>query len=72
MAVDGTFTKTRFVQILLFAVSMDAQDELVILGWAVVLNECEEAWDWFLTNLGKARPGINERGSVVVNDREKG
>ena len=51
---------------------MDAQDELVILGWAVVPNECEETWEWFLTSLGKANPGINERGSVVVNDCEKG
>ena len=70
--VDGTFNKTRFVYILLLAVSMDAQDELVILGWVVVPNECEETWNWFLTSLGKAHPGINERGSVVVNDREKG
>ena len=61
MAVDRTFTKIRFVHILLLAVSMDAQDELVILGWAVVPNECEETWDSFLTSLGKAHPGINER-----------
>ena len=72
VAVDGTFTKTRFVQIFLLAVSMDAQDELVILGWAVVPNVCEETRDWILTSLGKAHPGINERGSVVVNDSEKG
>ena len=72
MAVAGTFIKTRFDQILLSAVSMDAQEELVILGWPVVPNECEETWDWFLTSLGKAHPGINERGSVVVNDSEKG
>ena len=72
VAVDGTGTKTHFVHILLLAVLMDAQDELVILGWEVVPNECEETWDWFLTSLGKAHPGINERGSVVVNEREKG
>ena len=51
---------------------MDAQDELVVLKGAVVPNECEETWDWFLNSLGKAHPGINERGSVVVNDGEKG
>ena len=71
VAVDGTFTNTRYVQILLLAMSMDVQDELVILGWAVVPNECEKTWDWFLTSLGNAHPGINERGSVVVNDRGK-
>ena len=59
--VDGTFTKNRFVKIFLLAVSMDAHDELVILGWAGVPNECEETWDSFLTSLGKAHPGINER-----------
>lgn len=47
MAVDGTFAKTRFVQILLLAVSMDAQDKLVILGWAVVPNEREDIEDCF-------------------------
>uniref|UniRef100_A0AAV1UBI0 MULE transposase domain-containing protein n=1 Tax=Peronospora matthiolae TaxID=2874970 RepID=A0AAV1UBI0_9STRA len=66
VAVNGTSNKTRYVQILLLAVSMDAQDELAILRWAVVPNECEETWDWFLTSLRKAHFGVNERGSVLT------
>lgn len=42
VAVDGTFTKSRFVQILVMAIGIDAEDQLVILAQASIPNECEE------------------------------
>ena len=46
VAVDGTFTKNRFVQILLLATGMDANDQLVI--WRGL---------WFPMNPRKRGPG---------------
>lgn len=72
IAVDGTFTKNRFIQILLLSVGMDAQDQLIILAWAVVPNECYETWSWFLHCLYESYPSTNHADSVIINDREKG
>jgi hypothetical protein len=72
LAVDGTFTKNRFIQILLLAVGMDAQDQIVLLAWAVVPNESYQTWSWFLQLFRKSYPSSNDRETVVINDREKG
>ena len=36
IACDGTFTKAQFRQILFFAATIDGNDEIVLLAWAVV------------------------------------
>lgn len=72
LAVDGTFTKNRFIQILLLAVGMDSQDQIVVLAWAVVPNESFETWSWFLQLFRASFPSSNESETVVINDREKG
>ena len=72
IAVDGTFTKNRFIQTLLLAVGMDAEDQIQILAWAIVPNECQETWTWFLKRLDAAYPTVNDQRTVIINDREKG
>ena len=51
IAVDGTCTKTQFIQTLLLAVAIDADDHEVLLAWALVESETEDSWRFFLTNL---------------------
>ena len=71
VAVDGTFTKNRFIQILLLATGMDANDQLVILAWAVVPNESQETWTWFLGHLLQAFPLLSHQELLIMNDCEK-
>ena len=47
VACDGTFTKSKFRQTLLFAVTIDGNDE-VVLAWALVESENEDTWSFFL------------------------
>jgi hypothetical protein len=72
VAMDGTFTKSRFVQCLLIAVCFDADDSIVILAWALVSGESQETWSWFLRHLYRAIPSLNMPNSVVISDPEKG
>ena len=51
-AVDRTFTTSgKFKQTILFAVSYDANNELVMLAYAICSIENEDNWNWFLTDL---------------------
>lgn len=42
MAVDGTFLKAQFVQTLLLAIDIDANQKSLILAWTVVESENKE------------------------------
>jgi hypothetical protein len=42
-ALDGTFTMSKFRQTLLFAATLDAKHEIILLVWALVESENE---DW--------------------------
>ena len=72
VALDGTFTKTRFKQILLLAATMDGNDKLVLLAWGIVPCESLSNWTWFLQQLKDAFPSINSPDAVVISDRDKG
>ena len=37
--MDGTFIKTRFPQILLLAITLDPNNNILVLAWAVVKSE---------------------------------
>ena len=39
IAVDGTFIKIQFQQILLLAVSLDMSNNILVLVWAVIKSE---------------------------------
>lgn len=66
VAVDGTFCKTRFVQTLLIAVSIDANSHIVLLAWAVVDSENKDAWEYFMFHLKRAIPQIIE--ATIISD----
>ena len=53
IALDGTFTKNKFRQILLFAVSLDPNNEIVLLAWALMESESENSWRLFLGRLAR-------------------
>ena len=71
LAVDGTFLKARFIQTLLFAVGIDGNGKNLILVWAIVEGENSSSWQWFLANLKRAIPGI-ENNLTLISDRDKG
>ncbi|KAH0610214.1 uncharacterized protein H6S33_011741 [Morchella sextelata] len=72
LAIDGTFTKTQYVQTILLAVSIDGDNHGCILAWALVEGENEESWRFFLLNLKAAILEINQPNVTVMSDRDKG
>ena len=58
IALDGTFTKTQFIQVLL-AVGIDAENHAIQLAWAMVESETEDAWRYFLIHLWQSIPEVN-------------
>jgi len=72
IAVDGTFTKTEFIQTLLLAVGIDADNHAVLLAWGLVESETEDSWRFFLTNLRSAMPIVNSSHVTLMSDWDKG
>ena len=72
VAVDGTWTKNRHGMVLLLAATMDADSNLIILAWAIVRNETQVTWEWFLRMLLYAIPDIGESHTTIISDRQKG
>ena len=72
LACNGTFTKARFRQILLFATAIDGNDEIVLLAWAVVESENEDSWAWFFEHLKHALPELASNVFTLISDRDKG
>ena len=72
---------------LLLASSLDANNHIVLLAWAIVESENQYSWQWFITHLITAIPEAagtpeapnppetpprNTRKTVMISDREKG
>jgi len=51
IAADGTFTKSKFRQTLLFAVGIDGDNKVILLAWSLVESENQDSWEYFLHNL---------------------
>jgi len=51
IAANGTFTKLKFCQTLLFAVGIDGNDKVILLAWSLVESENQDSWEYFLDNL---------------------
>ena len=67
---DGTFTRSRsgFKHVVLIAVTFDGNNQLVILGFAIVGVEDAANWTWFKECLELDFPGIR----VWMSDADKG
>jgi zinc finger SWIM domain-containing protein 3 len=72
VATDGAHLKGVFVQTLLVAVGIDANNHIVPLAWAVVESETESSWRWFLRELATAIPNLNTETTTLISDRDKG
>lgn len=74
IGLDGTHLKAKYLGILLIAVTLDANFEVVPLAYAVVISENEDNWCWFLHNLRIAYPEIDADGknTTIISDRDKG
>ncbi|KAE8260058.1 hypothetical protein A4X09_0g7789 [Tilletia walkeri] len=51
---------------------MDADSNLIILAWALVRNETQITWEWFLRMLLFAIPDVGEAHTSIISDRQKG
>jgi hypothetical protein len=71
-AVDGSFLKGFFQQTLLLAVSVDANNQYILLAWAIVESENAESWRYFFRHLTTAIPEIVDAPATVMSDRQKG
>jgi hypothetical protein len=72
IAVDGTFLKGSFTQTLLLAVALDAENQILVLGWALVEAETESSCRWFLRRLKEAMPDFDDNETTLISDRDKG
>jgi len=64
MVCDGTFTKAKFRQILLFAVTLDANNHILLLPWGLVPSENEATW-----KMGGIGLKSQKKGGIVLNSR---
>ena len=69
IVIDGTHTKlTDFRHIILLAVTFDANNQIVILSFAVVDVENKDNWIWFHDKLRNDFPGFD----CLMSDADKG
>ncbi|XP_031130637.1 uncharacterized protein LOC116032282 [Ipomoea triloba] len=74
IGVDGCHLRCATCGLILTTVSVDANDSIFPLAYAIVEGEKKEAWSWFLTLL-KADLEITEdvqAGICFISDKQKG
>ena len=71
IAVDGTFLKSKFIQTLLLAVTIDANGHTLLLVSAVVESENTSSGENILINLQLAIPKITTEATTLLSDRDK-
>lgn len=69
LQLDGTFLKNNYGGVLLVGCFKDGNNNIRILGIAVVPNENEDHWSWFLQNI---KSHLQTPPSFVISDRDKG
>jgi transposase-like protein len=57
---------------LLIACGIDANDQVIPLGWALVPIEEASWWNWFLRYLKACYPEMDVENHTFISDREKG
>jgi hypothetical protein len=72
IALDGCHTKSHFRMTLLIACTLDGNNEILPLSWAVVPVEDAENWTWFLNHMKSAFHEIEYEHTVIISDRDKG
>jgi hypothetical protein len=72
MALDATHTKSKYRMMLLIATTIDANDNLLPLAWALVPTENVEWWTWFMKFVKEHFLWANSEHMVFISDRDKG
>ncbi|XP_039123296.1 uncharacterized protein LOC120259902 [Dioscorea cayenensis subsp. rotundata] len=72
--IDGTHLLAKYGGILLGAMAKDGNDGLFHVAFAIVDNEIDENWTWFLATLGEALYGQDTYDKIItfISDRSKG
>ncbi|XP_057535489.1 uncharacterized protein LOC130813663 [Amaranthus tricolor] len=69
--IDGCFLKTFLGGMLLSAVGRDPNEKMYLLAWAVVEDENNESWQWFIYELKKCVPHDNGKELIVISDEHQ-
>ncbi|KAL9683341.1 hypothetical protein QQ045_015161 [Rhodiola kirilowii] len=70
LSFDGTHMYGQWVGKLMVAVGLDANNHLLLVCFAVMENESNSSWKWFMSCI---REGVTQReGLRIISDRYKG
>ena len=69
--MDGTHMKDQYRMTILSMVTLDGNNQIIPLSWAIVPAEDYENWRWFLRQVARYIP-LDEEDSVIMSDRGKG
>ncbi|XP_039119936.1 uncharacterized protein LOC120256291 [Dioscorea cayenensis subsp. rotundata] len=72
--LDGTHLLGKYGGILLGATAKDGNEGLFHLAFAIVDNETDDNWTWFISTLGDAIYGEDDYHKIItfISDRSKG
>jgi hypothetical protein len=70
--VDGTHLKGSYKSKLLTALTKNANGQILPLAFAVVDEETNESWSWFLQQFRTHVANVQDRELCVISDRHKG
>lgn len=68
--MDRTHVKDLYCMTILSLVTLDGNNQIVPLSWAVVPTEDSKNWRWFLQKVARYIP-LDEEDSVIMSDRGK-
>ncbi|XP_073137920.1 uncharacterized protein [Henckelia pumila] len=71
ISIDGTHLYTKYKHKILIAVTLDANNQVLPLAFAIVDEETSDSWKWFLENVGQYVV-CGESGICLISDRHKG
>jgi hypothetical protein len=71
VSVDATFLTGKYKCTLMIAVGMTAENQLLPLAFALVEDENNESWSWFLRHVRKEVLGLN-RSICMILDCHRG
>lgn len=70
--MDGAHCTARHRLVLLAITSLNGDEEVLILAWALVPQEDHENWLWFLTKIAPYLTFFHDSDAVIISDRLKG
>lgn len=70
--MDGAHCKARHQLVLLPVMTLDADEEILILAWALVPQEDQVNWLWFLRKIAPYLTSLQDPEAVIISDRLKG